>query len=120
METIYAHPLASAVLAIAILFGRGIEDIPDLYEKCKLICKAAEKYHNKQLMLEMKNFDSFIKDTAAAIEFPIDKVSLFCTEQPLSLLERYKLKEVIENVGKFQSKTYKQQSFLNFINLKGI
>ena len=97
MGTIYAHPLASAVLPIAILFGRGIEDIADPYEKCRLICKAAEEYHNKQLMLEMENLNSLVEDAAATLQLPIDKVPLLCIEQPLSLLERYKLKEVIRS-----------------------
>ena len=51
MVKISAYPLVSTVLPIAILFGRGIEDIPDPYEKCKFICKAAEEYQNQQLML---------------------------------------------------------------------
>ena len=97
MGIIYAHPLASAVLPIAILFGRGIEDIPDPYEKCRFMCKAAEEYHNQQLRLEMKNFNSLVEDAAAALQLPIDKVPLLCTEQPLSLVERYKLKEVIQS-----------------------
>jgi hypothetical protein len=95
--TIYAYPLATAVLPIAILFGRGIENVPNPYEKCRFICKAAEKYHNQQLMLEMKNLDSLVVDAAAALQLPIDRVPLLCTEQPLSLLERYKLKELIKS-----------------------
>ena len=95
--TICAHPLASAVLPIAVLFGRGIEDIPDPYEKCRLICKAAEEYNNQQLMLGMENINSLVEDAATALQLPIDKVPLLCTEQPLSLVERYKLKEVIKS-----------------------
>ena len=97
MATIYAYPLASAVLPIVILFGRGIEYIPDPYEKCRLICKAAEEYHNRQLLLEMKNFNSLVEDAAATLQLPIDKVTLVCIEYPLSLLERYKLKELIKS-----------------------
>ena len=97
MGTIYAHPLASAALPIAILFNRGIEDIPDPYEKCRLICKFAENYHNKQLMLEMQNLDSLLVDAANALQLPIDKVPLVCVEEKLSLLQRYKLREVIRS-----------------------
>ena len=79
MATIYSHPLASALLPLAILFGRGIEDIPDPYEKCRLICKVAEEYHNKQLMLEMKNLNSLLEDAAAALQLPIDEVPLLST-----------------------------------------
>lgn len=98
MGTICAYPLASAVLPIAILFGRGIEDIPDPSEKCRLICKVAEEYHNRQLMSDMENINSLVEDAAAALELPIDKTPLLCVEEPLSLLERYKLKQVIKSV----------------------
>ena len=111
MGTILAYPLASAVLPIAILFGRSIEDIADPSEKCRIICKAAEEYHNKQIMLEMENLKSLAEEAADAIQLPIDKVPLLCAEQPLSLLERYKLKEVIKN-----KKTRKRvQHFSEFI-----
>jgi hypothetical protein len=48
-------------------------------------------------MLEMKNLDSPLMEALAALQLPIDKVPLLCTEQPLSLLERYKLREVIKS-----------------------
>jgi hypothetical protein len=97
MGTIYTNPLVSAALPIAILFNRGIEDIPDPYEKCRLICKFAEKYHNKQLMLEMKSMDSLLVDAADALQLPIDKVPLVWVEEKLSILQRYKLREVIKS-----------------------
>lgn len=97
MGTMSAYPLVSALLPIAILFGRGIEDISDPLEKCRIMCKAAEKYHNQRLMLEMKNVNSLIVDTAAELQLPIDRVPLLCVEEKLSLLERYKLKEVIKS-----------------------
>lgn len=91
------YPLTGVLLPIVILFSQGIEDVPDPYEKCKFICKTAENYHNHELMLEMKNLDSLLVDTAPALQLPIDKVSLLCTEQPFSLLQRYRLKEVIKS-----------------------
>ena len=97
MGIMHANPIAGVLLPIAILFGREIEDIPNPYEKCRLLCKAAEAYHNKQLNLEMGNLNSLVEDAADALQFPIDKVPLLCTEQPLSLVERYKLKEIIRS-----------------------
>lgn len=97
MGIISSYPLASAVLPIAILYGRGIENISDPYERCRLICKAAEEYPNAQLRLEMGNLNSLIEDASTALQLPMDKVPLLCTEQPLSLVERYKLKEVIKS-----------------------
>ena len=79
------YPLQTALLPILLLFGRGIEDVQDSKEKCKFICKYAETYHNNQLQLEMKNLDLFVEKP------------LLCIEQPLSLVERYKLKEIIKS-----------------------
>jgi len=90
------YPLITAVLPIALLLGQGVEDIPDANEKCKFLCKAAENYHNKELILEMKAMDSLLSDTAASLKISIDKVPLRCIEQPLSLVERFKLKEVVK------------------------
>jgi len=92
-----ANPLASVFLPLAILYGRGIEDIPDPYEKCKAICKVAEELHNKQLAIEMKKLNSLVEDTSTALQLPLDKVSLVCVEEKLSLLQRFKLRKLIES-----------------------
>jgi len=111
MGAISTYPLAIAVLPIVILFGRGIEDIADPYEKCRFSSKAAEKYHNQQLMLEMENLDSLLVNAAVAIQLLIDKVPLLCVEQLFSLLERYKLTEVIKSAKARQ----RVQHFSKFI-----
>ncbi len=85
------------LVPIAILYRRGIEDIPDPYENCRFLCKAAKEYHNKQLRLEMGNLNSLVEEGATALQLPIDKVPLLCAEQPLSLVERYKLKAVVKS-----------------------
>jgi hypothetical protein len=90
-------PLMTALLPLAILYGRGIEDIPDPSEKCKVMCKVAEEFHNKQLKIEMKNFDSFIEEGSAAIQSQLDKVNVICVEEKLSLVQRYKLKQVLKS-----------------------
>ena len=97
LGTISDYPVASALLPIAILLGRDIEDLPDPYEKCRILCKAAEEYHNKQLMLEMKNFRSLVEDASDALQLPLDQVPLLCTENKLSLTQRFRLKEVIRS-----------------------
>jgi hypothetical protein len=95
---VIANPLASVFLPLAILYGRGIEDIPDPYEKCKLLCKVAEEFHNKQLAIdEMKNLNSLVEDTSTALQLPLDKVPLVCVEEKLSLLQRFKLRKLIES-----------------------
>jgi len=91
------NPLTSVLLPLAILYGRGIEDIPDPYEKCKAVCKVAEEFHNKQLAMEMKHLNSLVEDTSTALQLPLDKVHLICVEEKLSLMQRYKLKELIRS-----------------------
>jgi hypothetical protein len=51
-------------------------------------------------MAEMKHMNSLVEDTANKLHLPIDKVPLFplsCDEQPLSLIERYRLRSAVEN-----------------------
>lgn len=99
MEMILDNPAMSALLPLAIVVSRGIEQIEDPREKCRILCKVAENYHNKKLQLEMKNLRPIIEQAAEALNLPLDKVPLssplLCTEQPLSLLQRYKLRELI-------------------------
>lgn len=85
------NPLASVFLPLAILYGHGIEDTPDPYEKCQAICKVAEEFQNKQLAIEM------VEDTSTALQLPLDKKHLLCVEEKLSLLQRYKLRELTES-----------------------
>jgi len=92
-----SYPVLSVLVPLAILSGRGIEDIPDPYQKCKVICEAAEAYHNKQMMQEMANLNLLVEDAATALQLPIDKVPLLCVEEKLSLLQRYKLKALIRS-----------------------
>ena len=94
---VIANPLVSVFLPLAILYKRGIKDIPDPYEKCKLLCKVAEKFHNKELMVEMVKFNSLVEDTSTALQLPLDKVPLVCVEEKLSLLQRFKLRKLIES-----------------------
>lgn len=89
-------PLASALLPLAVLFGRGIEDLPDPSRKCRLLCKFAEEFHNNQLKLEMKKLTSSIIEESAPA-FQLTKAPLVCVEEKLSLVQRYKLRQLIES-----------------------
>jgi hypothetical protein len=106
-----AYPIFGVLVPLGILYGRGIEDIPDPYEKCRVICKATEEYHNRQLAMEMENFNSLVEDASTALQLPLEKVPLLCVEEKLSLLQRYKLKEVIKR-AKAQKRV---QHFSEFI-----
>lgn len=95
MGQVIANPLASLLLALAILYKRGIEDIPDPSEKCKILCKAAEEFHNRQLAIEIKELKSLVEETSTALQLP--KVPLIYVEEKLSLVQRFKLRKVIES-----------------------
>lgn len=97
MGQVIANPLASVFLPLAVLYGRGIEDIPDPYEKCKHMCKFAEEFHNKQLAIEMQNLNSLVEDMSTPLQLPFDEVPLICVEEKLSIVERYKLKSLIKS-----------------------
>jgi hypothetical protein len=86
-----ANPLASVLLPLAILYGRGIEDIPNpSEEKCKAICKIAEQFHNKQLTIQMEKLNQLVEEPLTEL----DKVHLVCVEDKISLSQRYKLKQL--------------------------
>ena len=91
MGLVIANPLASVLLPLGILYGRGIEDIPDPYERCLHFCKAAEEFHNKELAIEMK------KLVSPKSPFQLDQGPLVCVEDHISLLERFKLRKIIED-----------------------
>ena len=90
------NPLISTLVPILILYGRGIEDIPDSFEKCRIICKAAEEYHNGQVKTEMKKLGSLVEETADVLKLPIDKTPFICVEEKLSITQRFKLKQRIK------------------------
>ena len=91
------NPAISGLLALGLFSGRGVRIIHDPSEKCKVICKFAEELHNKELTLKMKELNSLIQDTSTATQLPLDKVPLLCVEEKYSLLQRYKLKQLIKS-----------------------
>lgn len=97
LEFALATPLPGLLLPLAILCGRGIETIPNPYERCEFLCKFAQEFHNKQLTLEMKEFNSLVKDASTALNLPLDKVPLLCVEEKHSLLQRYKLRQILSS-----------------------
>ena len=70
------NPVASILLPLAILYGRGIEDILDPYENCKAICKVAEKFHNKQLSTEMTKLNSIVE--SGSMNFNLRLIKYLC------------------------------------------
>lgn len=95
-------------------FGRGVDDSEvedDPLEKCRLLCKFAEQYHNRELKVEMEILNSALEDASTALQLPLDKVPLMCVEGKLSIVERFKLRSLIKT-----KKTKQQvQHFSEFI-----
>jgi hypothetical protein len=97
---IIENPLPTMLLPLIIMFGRKIEEIPDPYEKCKLLCQVAEDFHNKEHLIEMKQLNSLVEETAMKLKLPLDKVPLLsveCVKDEFSILQRFKLRQLIEN-----------------------
>lgn len=49
------------------------------------------------LTMEMKNFTSLFEEASTELQLPFEKVALVCVEEKLSLVQRYKLNEVIKS-----------------------
>jgi hypothetical protein len=82
------NPLSTIFLPLLFFLGRDIETIVDPELKCRILCKFSEVYHNKQILAEMKNITPLLQE----IQEP-----LVCVEQRLSLIERYKLRQLTKN-----------------------
>lgn len=80
--------LKSYPIPLAILAGRVIEDIPDPYAKCRSLCEIATSFHNSQVRIQMKNLNSLMKETAAALQLPIDKVPLIYLFRTATFISR--------------------------------
>lgn len=103
-----SNPLVSIVGPLGLILGPGIEYIPeeDPIEQCKLLCKYIEQYQNNKFMIEMKKLNPAIKSAPVELKFPFE-----CVEERLSIIERFKLRRIIEN-----QETRKQvQYFREFI-----
>jgi hypothetical protein len=99
LALISKYPYIAATIPLGLVYGRGIEavDLPNPAEKCRIICKAAEQIHNKQMLIEMKQLTPLVKNTSAALDLPVEPVYVACVEEKLSIVERFKLKEVIRS-----------------------
>ena len=99
LALISKYPYMAATIPLGLVYGRGIEpvDLPNPADKCRIICKAAEQIHNKQMLLEMKQLTPLVKNTSAALDLPVEPVYVACVEEKLSIVERFKLKEVIRS-----------------------
>jgi hypothetical protein len=97
IEQAISNPLITILVPLGLVFGRGIENIPedDSLERCRFLCKYAAEYHNKELMIEMENLNSAIEDASIYLKLPLEPLE--CVEEKLSLLERFKLRKLIES-----------------------
>ena len=87
---IVKNPLISVFLPLTLLYGRGIQDIQDPYESCRLLCKAAEQIHSRELAIEMSELNSLVGET-------FYNLPLICVEEKSSLVQRFKLRKLVES-----------------------
>lgn len=87
------------MLPIGIMYYRGIDEISNPLLRCKIFCEHAEEWHNQELFsIKMQKINSLVQSASDELRLPLDKVSLVCVEEKLSLLQRYKLRQVINDV----------------------
>lgn len=79
--------------ALAVLLGREVKYVEDPTEKCRVLCRFAENYHNEQIIMEMKKLNNN-KDMLPLLH---DFKFVSCQEKKLSLVQRYKLKQMVQN-----------------------
>ena len=63
----------------------------------------------------MKNFRSLVEDASDKLQLPLDQVALLCTENKLSLTQRFRLKEVIR-IAKARKRVQHFSEFIKIIN----
>ena len=111
LERLIENPVVTVMLPITALYARGIEDIDDTSEKCRQICQAAEKIHNKRMLMEMKEIVAPDETQAMPFSVPSESAAIECVESKLSLTQRYRLKQLLKG-----EKTRRQvQHFSEFI-----
>lgn len=54
----------------------------------------------------MQNFKSIVENASDAVQLPLDKVPLLCTENKLLLTQRFRLKEVVRSAKARKSVQY--------------
>jgi hypothetical protein len=90
---ILKNPLAIILLPLSLVIGRGIEEIPNPQKKCEFICKAAEDFHNRQYLIEMKKLIPLEKiPLLSSVECVKDELS-----EELSIMQRFKLRQLFES-----------------------
>ena len=88
LANISQNPLSTIFLPLLFFLGRDVETIIDPELKCRILCKFSEVYHNRQILAEMQKITPLLQE----IHEP-----LICVEQKLSLIERYKLRQLTKN-----------------------
>jgi len=86
VRQVIANSLVRVFLRLSIVSIHVIEDITDPYQKCSILCKFTEEFHNKQLSIEMVELDSLLEDPSTTLQLPLDQVLLLYVEEKRSLL----------------------------------
>jgi hypothetical protein len=82
-----------SVLSCATMYVRGVERISSDYNNCQILCEVAQQFHNKQVQIEMKKIIPEIQNPLIDIEVP----TYICMEEKTSLVQRYRLRQLVES-----------------------
>ena len=82
-----------SVLSCATMYLRGVERISSDYNNCQILCEVAQQFHNKQVQIEMKKIIPEIQNPLIDIEVP----TYICMEEKTSLVQRYRLRQLVES-----------------------
>ena len=86
------NSIALSGFSLLALYMRDIEYVE--YDNCALLCKAVQTYHNTGILQEMRSTIQITKDELLELEPP---VYLSCFEEKTSLIQRYKLRELLDS-----------------------
>jgi hypothetical protein len=94
-ETVFKNPVVNVFLPLAILYSRGITKEVSPYDKCEMLCEAVAETQNQELRIQMSEFNQSLPEGQKLPPLP-EEGPLECVKEKLSIVERYKLRRVIE------------------------
>ena len=86
MTMLSTYPVTPLImLSPLLILVKRFEFVPDVYERCRILCEAAKEYYNNQLKIEMKGFN---EEVISPLKFEFKEGPLECTEKG-KLYQRY-------------------------------
>jgi hypothetical protein len=93
LDRLIKNPFFTIFTPLLLMYGRGVEEVFDPRQKCRIICKNAAEFHNKELLIEMKQIKPF-NENGPSIILTDDRLNYL--KNKIVLENRLKLKTVAE------------------------